>query len=718
MLGQQGADPEFDKFPYVNGKLFSGHLRTAVFDAKMRDDLLAAAKFDWGKVSPAIFGSLFQSVMDKAERRKKGAHYTTEPNIMKLIGPLFLDELRAEFDKLTGRRDGGKRAALLAFQEKLGALQFFDPACGCGNFLVVTYRELRRLEQEVLELVFDPNSPMLYEVEALSVLRLDHFHGIELEEFPAHIAEVAMWMTEHLANIELGRTFGKVFADIPLKDSAHIVHGDALEIDWDDVVPHEQCFAVMGNPPFVGAKYQTAEQRQQVRDIAVLGKSGGTLDFVAAWFIKAGAYVDKGPTRIGLVATNSITQGEQVAQLWPILFDRFGLEIAFAHRTFAWGSDARGKAHVHVVIIGLTHRDYEPKEKRLFSYEKVTGEADESAHDAITAYLFDAGRLANRHLVVRSISRPLATATALITGSKPVDGGYLTIETSDTDRDNLLALRPSNLVRPFVGANEYINDRKRWIICAQHADPKIKRENRALADRLSAVGEFRRGERPAKNQPETSNFKKGSSATSLSNQPAEFHVTVIPDNDFLVIPQVSSERREYVPIGFLSPPIVPSDKLRVLLNGSRADMGMLSSRMHMAWMRAITGRMKSDYMYSVGVVYNPFPWPDVNDKQKAEIEAFAQAVLDARDAWPTSSLADLYDPDTMPHNLRKAHAALDAAVDRLYRKKPFDSDRDRVEHLFGLYEKLVNPLEADAEKQNKRVVRRTKRMASKEAREQ
>ena len=286
-----GADPEFAKFPYVNGDLFKGSVRTPLFDAEMRDDLLTACKFDWGKVSPAIFGSLFQSVMDKAERRKKGAHYTTEPNIMKLIGPLFLDELTAEFERLKARRDGGKRAALLEYQQKLGGLQFFDPACGCGNFLVVTYRELRQLEQQVLELVYDSNSPMLLEVEALSIVSLDQFHGIELEEFPAHIAEVAMWMTEHLANIELGRTFGKVFADIPLTDSANIIHGDALETDWNGVLPASRCFAVMGNPPFVGAKYQSPEQRQQVRDLAALGKSGGTLDFVAAWFIKAGAYV-------------------------------------------------------------------------------------------------------------------------------------------------------------------------------------------------------------------------------------------------------------------------------------------------------------------------------------------------------------------------------------------------------------------------------------------
>jgi hypothetical protein len=697
---QQGEDPEFDKFPYVNGRLFAGHLRRAVFDKEMRDDLIAACKFDWGKVSPAIFGSLFQSVMDTAERRKKGAHYTTEPNIMKLIGPLFLDDLRAELDRLKGRRDGGKRSALLAFQEKLGGLQFFDPACGCGNFLVVTYRELRRMEQEVLELVFDANSPVL-DAEALSVLRLSHFHGIELEEFPAHIAEVAMWMTEHLANIELGRIFGKVFADIPLKDSAHIVHGDALELDWDDVLRHDQCFAVMGNPPFVGAKFQTAEQRQQVRDVAALGKSGGTLDFVAAWFIKAGAYIAKGPTRIAFVATNSVTQGEQVAQLWPILFDRCGLEIAFAHRTFAWGSDARGKAHVHVVIIGLTHRDFEPSEKRLFSYETVSGEADETSHKALMAYLLGAEAVANRHLVVQEHARPINGAPKLITGTQPIDGDHLKFDAIERARFFEIEPAATKFMRPYIGAREFIRGETKWILDLRSASPAELKAMPQTATRLNSVKEFRRkSPRSASNQ--------------IANFPAQFGISVIPKSPFLVLPQVSSERREYAPFGWLKPPTIPSEKLRILKDATRWDFGILTSAIHMAWMRAVTGRLESRYMYSVGVVYNTFPWPDATDKQKTKIEALAQAVLDARAAWPTSSLADLYDPDTMPANLRKAHSALDAAVDRLYRKKPFDSDRDRVEHLFGLYEKLVNPLEADGEKQNKRVARRMNKKATTE----
>ena len=693
-----GTDPEFAKFPYVNGKLFTGHLRTAVFDAQMRDDLIAACKFDWGKVSPAIFGSLFQSVMDKAERRKKGAHYTTEPNIMKVIGPLFLDELRAELDRLKARRDGGKRPALLAFQEKLGRLEFFDPACGCGNFLVVTYRELRAMEQELLELIYDVNSPLLLEVEALSVVRLAQFHGIELEEFPAHIAEVAMWMTEHLANIELGRVFGKVFADIPLKDSAHIVHGDALEIAWEKVLSHERCFAVMGNPPFVGAKFQSTEQRQQVRDLARLGGSGGTLDFVTAWFLKAGAYIAGGQTRIAFVATNSITQGEQVAQLWPILFERYGLEIAFAHRTFAWGSDARGKAHVHVVIVGLTNRSVEPREKRLFSYDSINGEPDETGHVALTAYLFDGGSVGNRHLVVKEEARPINGARRIISGCQPIDDGNFIFDASE--RQSFLENEPAaaEFIRPYLSGIDFISGSSRWILALQNARPDVLRQMPEVTRRLQAVRDFRlKSNRPA--------------TLLLAQTPQKFNVEVIPTAPFMVIPEVSSERRDYIPIGMLSPPTIPSNKLRLLSEATIWEFGVLTSRMHMAWTAHIGGRLKSDFQYGIGINYNTFPWPEATGAHRDQIERLGQTVLDARAAWPTSSLADLYDPDTMPANLRKAHHALDLAVDRLYRRAPFATDRDRVEHLFGLYEALVNPMAHEAAKQNKRVARKVARQA-------
>jgi hypothetical protein len=465
----QGADPEFDKFPYVNGALFTGHLRTAVFDAKMRDDLIAACKFDRGAVSPAIFGSLFQSVMDSAERRKKGAHYTTEPNIMKLIGPLFLDDLHAEYDRLAARRDGGKRKALLEFQEKLGRLEFFDPACGCGNFLVVTYRELRRLEQRVLELVFDPNSPMLYEVEALSLIRLDHFHGIELEEFPAHIAEVAMWMTEHLANIELGRTFGKVFADIPLTDSAHIVHGDALDIAWEEVLPHQRCFAVMGNPPFSGKKEQSSIQKEQVRRIFVGVKNAGELDYVACWFVKSAKYVKSSSVRVALVSTNSITQGEQVSPLWGTLFKDPLLHLTFAHRTFEWGSDAKGKAHVHVTIIGFESNAREV-ERLIFEYERQRGEPSSISAKAISPYLVEGGKL-----FVTKTHSALSPRQKILKGNEATDFGFLTLsarEASELKRDPRV---DENWIRAFWGGDELINAFERHCLWLERFSADLNR---------------------------------------------------------------------------------------------------------------------------------------------------------------------------------------------------------------------------------------------------
>ena len=383
---QTSLDENLARFPYINGDLFALPLPIPAFDRAMRDRLLEACGFSWEKISPAIFGALFQSVMNAGERRAKGAHYTTEKNILKVIEPLFLDDLRAELARIRELKRG-REAALRAFQNKLAGLTLFDPACGCGNFLIIAYRELRLLEIAVLKALY-PSGQLDLEAAALSKVDVDQFYGIEIDEFPARIAETAMWMMDHIMNNRLSQEFGQVFARIPLKAAPHIVHGDALEVDWATVLPPERCSYVLGNPPFLGAKVQSEEQREQVRRIAALGKSGGTLDFVAAWFIKAGAYVQGSRARIGFVSTNSITQGEQVAQLWPILFDRYGLEIAFAHRTFNWGSDARGKAHVHVVAIGLTGRDDEPAEKRLFSYPDINGEPEESRHTALSPYLF------------------------------------------------------------------------------------------------------------------------------------------------------------------------------------------------------------------------------------------------------------------------------------------------------------------------------------------
>ncbi len=687
---QQGLDEDLSQFPYVNGELFNERLRIPSFNAAMRSLLIDACEFSWDVISPAIFGSLFQSVMNPSERRSQGAHYTTEKNILKVIEPLFLDALRGEFRALLQRRDGGRRKAIEAYHTKLSTLRFFDPACGCGNFLIISYRELRVLELEVLN-VLRKDMQLTLNVVELCQIDVDQFYGIELGEFPARIAEVAMWMMDHIMNNRLSLEFGQSYARIPLSKSPRIHHGDALETDWMAVLPPGECSYVLGNPPFGGAKYQDEKQRSQVRRIASLGGSGGTLDYVAAWFLKAGEYVQNAKAEIGFVATNSITQGEQVAQLWPSLFDRYGLEINFAHRTFAWGSDARGVAHVHVVILGLALRDQAPARKRLFSYNDINGDPGESLHEALSPYLFDAGKLANRHLVVDETSRPLSGAPRMVIGSKPIDGGYLIFD--DSERNAFLATEPNakKFLRPFIGGVEYIQGRSRWILALQGASPAELRSMPAVLERLKFVREYRRGERPARRNADAEPKAPGISARALAETPAEFHVTVIPAGAFLAIPYVSSERREYVPIGWLHSPVIPSDLVRVLLDADLWHFGLLTSAMHMAWMRQIGGRLKSDYRYSIGIVYNTFPWPDANDTQRARIKTLAEGVLEARRQFPSSTLADLYDSDVMPVQLRKAHRVLDGAVDKLYRSGAFAGDRERVEHLFGLYEGVVTP---------------------------
>ena len=681
-------DEDLNRFPYINGDLFRDPLLIPSFNSEMRQRLIDACTFDWSSISPAIFGSLFQSVMDKDERRAQGAHYTTEKNILKVIEPLFLDALRAEFHHLKSRRDSRRIPDMIAFQQRLGELRFFDPACGCGNFLIIAYRELRALEIEVLKEI-RPRGQLDALAELLSVVDVDQFYGIELGEFPAHIAEVALWMMDHLMNNRLSLEFGQTYARIPLEKSPHIWHGDALETDWNALLPPGKCAYVLGNPPFVGAKFQSPDQREQVRHIAALGKTGGTLDYVTAWFIKAGEYIQQSTAQIGFVATNSITQGEQVAQLWPILFDRYKLDIAFAHRTFAWGSDARGMAHVHVVIIGLTKRDDAPREKRLFSYDNPKGEPQESQHPVLSPYLFDASGLANPRIVVKSEYRPINGLPRLITGSKPIDGGHYIFHADE--RAALLHAEPDAepYLRPFVGSREFLQGGERWILRLTDAPPQVLKTLPQVRERIAAVRAYRLA---SKSKP----------TQALAATPTLYHVNVIPTDPFLVVPQVSSERRDYIPIGWLEPPVIPSDKLRLLPNAMLWHFALLTSAMHMAWMRTVTGRLESRYMYSVGVVYNTFPLPPIPADRLQRLAPYAEAVLTARATHPTATLADLYDPDLMPVNLRKAHQALDRAVDRLYRRSPFPSDRERVEHLLALYEKMIAPLSAPKPKRRRR----------------
>ena len=680
---QVKLDEDLARFPYVNGDLFAERLTIPDFDAAMRTALIDACHFNWEAISPAIFGALFQSVMDSDERRAQGAHYTTEKNILKVIEPLFLDDLRAEFERLKRRKDKRWRTELRAFHKRLGGMKFFDPACGCGNFLIIAYRELRELEIELIrELRRGKGDETQQELDAelLSWITVDQFFGIEIGEFPARIAETALWMMDHIMNNRLSLAFGQSYVCIPLEGSPHILNADALETDWAALLPPEDCSCVFGNPPFGGAKFQSEEQRAQVRKIAALGKSGGTLDYVTAWFIKAGEYIQRGRARIGFVATNSITQGEQVAQLWPTLLSRASLSIAFAHRTFAWGSDARGKAHVHVVIVGLDGLKNAQAKKRLFSYPDINGEPEETGHAALSPYLFDSGGLADPHLTVREESHPINGMGKLIIGSKPIDGGHY-IFTGD-ERTALLTAEPAaeSFLRPFIGAREYLQGGERWILALHDAPPRQLSRLPQVKERIAAVRRYRES---SKSKP----------TQKLAGTPTLYHVNVLPDAPFLVIPKVSSERREYVPIGWLEPPVIPSDLVHVLENAALPDFALLTSAMHMAWLRHVGGRLKSDYRYSIGLVYNTFPTPPLNS-DRSKWKPLAQAVLDARATHPDATLAELYDPDLMPPDLRRAHQAIDRAVDRLYRAKGFTSERERVEHLFMLYEKMRAPLES------------------------
>ena len=662
---QAKLDEDLARFPYINGNLFAVRLRIPDFDAEMRAVLLDACRFDWTAISPAIFGALFQSVLEPAERRAQGAHYTTEKNILKVIEPLFLDDLRAEFQRLKRRKDHRRRTALEAFHQRLGEMKFFDPACGCGNFLIIAYRELRELEIELIRELHRgeaAKTQRVLDTADLSRINVDQFYGIEIGEFPARIAETALWMMDHIMNNRLSLEFGQSHVRIPLEDAPHILNADALEVDWADVLPPEDCSFVFGNPPFAGAKFQSEEQRAQVRRIAALGKNGGTLDYVTAWFIEAGKYVQKGSARIGFVATNSITQGEQVAQLWPLLFERCSLEIAFAHRTFAWGSDARGKAHVHVVIIGLDARDRQRAEKRLFSYPDINGEPEETGHKALSPYLFDAGGLADPHLTVREESGPINGMGKLIIGSKPIDGGNYIFNTEE--RDSFLEAEPGAepFLRPFVGALEYLQGGERWILALHEASPGTLVRLPRVRERIAAVRAYRQA---SKSKP----------TQKLAETPMLYHVNVVPTTPFLVIPEVSSERREYVPIGWLEPPVIPSNLVRVLEKATLADFALLTSSMHMAWLRHVGGRLESRYRYSIGLVYNTFPIPP-EKPDLSKLEPLAKAVLDARAAHPDATLADLYDPDLMPPDLRKSHQTLDRAMDKLYRRTGFASERE------------------------------------------
>ena len=688
---------ELRELPYVNGELFKEDLGFADFDGPMRDALIAACDFNWSRISPAVFGSLFQSIMagesGARKRRQIGAHYTSERDIMKLVRSLFLDDLRAELDAA-----GKDKKKLQAFQEKLASLRFLDPACGCGNFLVVTYRELRLLELEaLLRLYGGKHDAERLLLDSLLKVDVDQMHGIEIEEWPARIAEVAMWLIDHQMNQKVGEAFGTPVLRLPLKKSAKIAVANALRIDWNDVLPAKRCSFVLGNPPFVGKQFMTAVQNEDMERVCGDIKGVGLLDYVTAWYLKAAKHLKGTTSRAAFVSTNSICQGEQAATLWPPLLAT-GLKIAFAHRTFQWMSEARGKAHVHVVIVGFAM--FDPPNKKITEY------SDDAEHPVTTParnigpYLVDGS-----DVVAKPRTGPICDVPPIVFGSMPNEAkpkrkdleGKVSPEELEQrlrdqlllhveDRKALLAKEPgaAKWLRRIYGSEEFINGIDRWCLWMVGITPG---ELRAMPEVMRRV-EVVRKNRQASTRATTN---------ELAATPYLFGENRQPSTRYLGIPKTSSERRRYIPMGFLEPEIITTTEILMVPSATLFHFGVLTSEMHMAWVRQVCGRLKSDFRYSNTLVYNNFPWPqDVSDKQRAAVEAAAQFVLDARAQFKGQTLADLYDPLAMPKALRDAHKALDKAVDKCYRPSAFESERARVEYLFTLYQRLIAPLTAPA----------------------
>lgn len=660
----KNLDEQLAEFPYVNGKLFEEILPTASFDSKMRQALLNCCYIDWSKISPAIFGSMFQSVMNPKERRNLGAHYTSENNILKLIKPLFLDDLWKEFESIKHYKN-----KLPAFHKKLSTLKFLDPACGCGNFLVITYRELRLLELEILR-ASHKTGQRVFDIREIIWLDVDMMCGIEYEEFPARIAEVAMWLIDHQMNMQISHEFGQYFVRLPLKKSAKIVHADALETDWENVVSKNELSFILGNPPFVGSNIMKQIQRDQIVKEFDNAAGGGTLDYVTGWYIKAAKYIQKTNIKVAFVSTNSIVQGEQTNLLWGLLQNKYNIKIHFAHRTFKWSNEAKGNAAVFCVIVGFA--SYDTPNKSIFEYEDIKGEAHEIKAKNINAYLIDA-----KDILVEKKTTPICNVPNIIKGNYYAKSEGLIIE--ERDLEDLVRNEPNakKWIKLLIGADEFIGNKKRYCLWLVDCSPDELRKMPLVIERVNRVREDR---------------LKSTDKGIQNLAPTRFRETNNPDS-CLVIPVVSSERRKYIPMGFIDKNTISTNGNLIMPSAELFHFGILMSKMHMTWVKSISGRLKSDYRYSKDIVYNNFPWPwNPNEKQIKAIETASKRVLDTRLLFPNSSLADLYDPLAMPPSLINAHNELDKAVDLSYRPQTFTSEAIRMVFLFELYEKYAADL--------------------------
>ena len=645
-------DPYMDdvlaSFPYVNGGLFADeNIEIPNFTQEIVDLLLhkASEDFDWSQISPTIFGAVFESTLNPETRRSGGMHYTSIENIHKVIDPLFLDELREEFDEIKALKVPKIRNDKAdAFREKLSKLTFFDPACGSGNFLTETYISLRRLENEALLLC--TGGQMLLDFGDVIKVSIGQFYGIEINDFAVTVAKTALWIAESQMMKETEEIVNTNLDFLPLKSYANIVEGNALRTDWETVVPKDKLNYIMGNPPFVGYSLQTAEQKQDILSIYIDEKgkpykTAGKIDYVSGWYFKAAELMQNTSIRTAFVSTNSITQGEQVAGVWKPLYDRFNIHIDFAHRTFRWDSEASIKAHVHCVIVGFsTAPNY--KQKQLYSSERV------QLVDNINAYLISAPTV-----FIESRTQSICNVPQMVYGNKPTDGGYFFLSAEEYEEIKIKDPVAVKYVRQIYGATEYINQKARYCLWLVGISPAELRSSSFIKSRVEGVKEFR--------------LSSSKDATRKSaDTPTLFQEIRHPDNQYIIIPCHSSENRKYIPFGFVNPEIIVNNAVLIIPNADLYHFGIIMSNVHMAWTRAVCGRIKSDYRYSKDVVYNNFPWCSPTAEQKKKIEETAQAILDARALYPDCSLADLYDEVAMPPELRKAHQANDKAVMQAY----------------------------------------------------
>ncbi len=674
-------DEELLSFPYVNGGLFAnGNIEIPNFTKEIMDILLhqASEDFNWSEISPTIFGAVFESTLNPETRRSGGMHYTSIENIHKVIDPLFLDELREEFDEIKALKlPKIRKTRAEAFREKLASLTFLDPACGSGNFLTETYISLRRLENAALRVETDAMQVQgqlameIIGIEKPIEVSIGQFYGIEINDFAVTVAKTALWIAESQMMKATEEILNTNLDFLPLKSYANIVEGNALSTDWETVVPKDKLNYIMGNPPFVGYSLQSEEQKNDILSIYVDEKgkpykTAGKIDYVSGWYFKASALMEDTRIRTAFVSTNSITQGEQVAGVWKPLFDRFNIHIDFAHRTFRWDSEASIKAHVHCVIVGFSTAP-NLKQKQLYSAERV------QLVDSINAYL-----LPTSNIFVESRTKSLCDVPQMIYGNKPTDGGFLFL--TPEEKEELLSKEPKaqKFVKQILGAEEYINNRMRYCLWLVGANPAELRALPLVMSRIEGVRNFR------------ANSKKEATRKS-ADTPTLFQEIRQPISEYIIVPRVSSETRKYVPIGFMNPEIIVNDAVQIIPNASLYHFGILTSNVHMAWMRAVCGRLETRYRYSKDIVYNNFPWPTLTAEQKKKIEETAQAILDARALYPDCSLADLYDEIAMPPELRKAHQVNDRAVMQAY---GFDyrtmTESSCVAELMKMYQKLTD----------------------------